>query len=181
MPCSTGIRREKCALRAVRGSPRTNPGRSSWIWAADEDERARATCLAADSETPAVRTAAEQALHADAAAIHTFLTTGQHQAAANDYRVRVVQIMDGAGRGVREAGQKALVRTQRHSKIYIYLCRGTVLRTAGPKAGAASRPAAGPGPGRLRRGTAGVGSCNARLAAAIGLAVPVAPNQLVTR
>ncbi|MGV9269169.1 polymorphic toxin-type HINT domain-containing protein [Kitasatospora sp. NPDC003701] len=61
-----------------------------------------------ESQVPAVRAAATQALKGDAVAIAGFLEGGQYQAAVADLQVSAAKLMDGAGPAVREAGQQAL-------------------------------------------------------------------------
>ncbi|MGA5132258.1 polymorphic toxin-type HINT domain-containing protein, partial [Streptomyces olivoreticuli] len=54
------------------------------------------------------RTLAEHPLKGDAAQISAFLTEGQYQAGAQDFRVYIAQAMSTGGRGVQEAGRAAL-------------------------------------------------------------------------
>ncbi|WP_435647326.1 polymorphic toxin-type HINT domain-containing protein [Kitasatospora purpeofusca] len=76
--------------------------------AIEMDERERASALAIDSELPAVRAAATQALTEGPAAVTAFLNTGQYQVAAPDFQVSVTQLVASSGPGVQQAARAAL-------------------------------------------------------------------------
>ena len=73
---------------ALAGSDKdvTNYVVKGWKDAAQQDDRARVENLALMSELDSVRTTAETALKGDASKISAFLTTGQYQAAEDDFR-----------------------------------------------------------------------------------------------
>ncbi|WP_282203144.1 polymorphic toxin-type HINT domain-containing protein [Kitasatospora fiedleri] len=83
--------------------------RSGWTASLHQDEILQAQQLAEDSEFTAVRTAATNALATnDPAQVHTFLTTGRHQVALNEYRVKTSQILETGGPALKAAAQAAL-------------------------------------------------------------------------
>ncbi|MFJ7910697.1 colicin D domain-containing protein [Kitasatospora sp. NPDC096204] len=98
--------------------------RSAWTASGQQDEITQARQLAQDSEFPAVRTAATTVLAGgDAAQVHTFLTTGRHQAALSEYRVKVSQLLETGGPGVNAAAQAAL-ETNTAEALTAFLTRG---------------------------------------------------------
>ncbi|MFJ5026427.1 polymorphic toxin-type HINT domain-containing protein [Streptomyces goshikiensis] len=81
--------------------------RTGWQRAQQQDETDEVNLLAIQSPYEAVRKAASQALQGDAARIHTFLETGQHEVALVDYQVEVTRISQAGGPGVKQAGDNA--------------------------------------------------------------------------
>ncbi|MGW4697819.1 DddA-like double-stranded DNA deaminase toxin [Kitasatospora cineracea] len=83
--------------------------RSGWTASLHQDEILQAQQLADNSEFAAVRTAATNALATnDPAQVHTFLTTGRHQVALDEYRVKTSQILETGGPALKAAAQAAL-------------------------------------------------------------------------
>ncbi|RPE27898.1 polymorphic toxin-type HINT domain-containing protein [Kitasatospora cineracea] len=83
--------------------------RSGWTASLHQDEILQAEQLADNSEFAAVRTAATNALAtSDPAQVHTFLTTGRHQVALDEYRVKTSQILETGGPALKAAAQAAL-------------------------------------------------------------------------
>ncbi|OKI25143.1 polymorphic toxin-type HINT domain-containing protein [Streptomyces sp. CB03911] len=82
--------------------------RVGWQTARQQDEKIQAFDLIASTPYEAVATAATEALNGDATALHTFLESGQHQAALTDYLVDVTRISQHGGPGLKEAGDAAV-------------------------------------------------------------------------
>ncbi|MFD9596436.1 polymorphic toxin type 27 domain-containing protein [Kitasatospora sp. NPDC059973] len=82
--------------------------RTGWQNAQHQDEGDQARSLAAASPYEAVRTAAAEAFKGDAARIHTFLESGQYEAASTEYLIDVTRISQAGGPGVRQAGDAAI-------------------------------------------------------------------------
>ncbi|WP_081967139.1 polymorphic toxin-type HINT domain-containing protein [Kitasatospora sp. NRRL B-11411] len=82
--------------------------RTGWQKANEADERQRTLTIAWQTDQPDLAQAALTAFDSDPAAVHTFLTTGQHQVAATEYRKQIVRIIGEGGRKVQEAGRAAL-------------------------------------------------------------------------
>ncbi|MFF2628695.1 polymorphic toxin-type HINT domain-containing protein [Kitasatospora griseola] len=83
--------------------------RSAWTASFHQDELTQAQQLAQESQFAAVRTAATTALATgDVAQVHAFLTTGRHQVALSEYRVKVSQILETGGPALKVAAQAAL-------------------------------------------------------------------------
>ena len=81
--------------------------RTGWQTAQQQDDFDQAHQVAQDSPYDAVRAAADEALKGDAAQLHTFVESGQHEAAALDYRVEVTRISQSGGPGLKQAGDTA--------------------------------------------------------------------------
>ncbi|MGW2402469.1 polymorphic toxin-type HINT domain-containing protein [Kitasatospora sp. NPDC001664] len=93
---------------AQSGDAARDYARTGWQKAVNADERQRTLTISWETEQPELSLAALTAMQGGAAAIHTFLTTGQHQVAAIEYRKQVARIMGEGGRKVQEAGRAAL-------------------------------------------------------------------------
>ncbi|MDF9816425.1 polymorphic toxin-type HINT domain-containing protein [Streptomyces sp. SPB162] len=81
--------------------------RTGWQTAQKQDDFDQTQQIAQDSPYDAVRTAANEALTGDAAHLRTFVESGQHEAAALDYRVEVTRISQSGGPGLKQAGDTA--------------------------------------------------------------------------
>ncbi|MFF2631202.1 DddA-like double-stranded DNA deaminase toxin [Kitasatospora griseola] len=98
--------------------------RSAWTASFQQDELLQAQQLAQDSQFAAVRTAATNALATgDAAQVHAFLTTGRHQVALSEYRVKVSQLLETGGPALKAAAQAAL-ETNTADALTTFLTRG---------------------------------------------------------
>ncbi|WP_331746041.1 polymorphic toxin-type HINT domain-containing protein [Streptomyces virginiae] len=138
-------------------------GRTGWQRAQQQDEADQVSFLVERSPYEAVRKGASEVLKGDAARIHTFLETGQHEVALVDYQVEVTRISQAGGPGVKQAADnafkagtaKALVdfvtTTQyqgREADDRVVAAR--LAQTAGPEVKAAAEAAILSPPGVLR-------------------------------
>ncbi|MFD0527949.1 ALF repeat-containing protein [Kitasatospora arboriphila] len=82
--------------------------RTGWQNARTSDERDQIHDIVTDTPYKAVREAAKAAYKGDAAQVHAFVETGQHQAAFTDYQVEASRIAQNSGPGVKQAAADAL-------------------------------------------------------------------------